>query len=167
MLTMDIRLKLPSLLLQQIRTDLLKPHSFAAERVGFVSCGVGAIASGIAVMAHGYHPVDDGDYVDDPRYGAMMGSGAIRKALQFAYNNMTAMFHVHLHEHAGKPRFSRTDLAEYPKFIPDFWKVQPALPHGALLLSEDRATALVWYPGLRQPQPAAEIWEIGTKMRKL
>jgi len=164
---MDIRFKLPSLLLQQIRTDLLKPHPFAAERVGFVSCGIGAIAGGIAVMANGYHPVDDDDYLDDPRYGAMMGSGAIRKALQFAYNNKAAMFHVHIHEHVGKPKFSRIDLAEYPKFIPDFWKVQPVLPHGALLLSEDRATALVWYPGLPQPQPVAEIWEIGTKMRKL
>lgn len=164
---MDIRLKLPTLLLQQIRTDLRIPHAFAAERVGFVSCAVGAIVGGIAVLAHGYHPVDDGDYVDNPRYGAMMGSGAIRKALQFAFNNKAAMFHVHLHEHMGKPRFSRTDLAEYPKFVPDFWKVQPDLPHGALLLSEDRATALVWHPGLRQPQPAGEIWEIGAKMRKL
>jgi hypothetical protein len=97
----------------------------------------------------------------------MMGGAAIRKALQVAYNEKASMLHVHVHEHKGQPRFSRIDLAEYPKFLPDFWKVQPSVPHGALVLSRDRAIGLIWYPGLSKPLPAYEIWSVGTRLERL
>ena len=164
---MNIRLKIPQSLLQTVRADLVRRHPFAAERVGFVSFAVGPMEGGIVLMAHQYLPVEDEDYVDDPRYGAYIGRGALRKALQLAYNNKASMFHVHMHEHVGMPRFSRVDLREYPKFVPDFWKVQPALPHGALLLSDDGAASLVWYPGAKLPLVPQEIWEVGATTQRL
>ena len=49
-----------------------------------------------------------------------------------------------MHEHSGRPSFSRTDLREQIKFVPDFFKVRPQLPHGAIVLSHDRAAGRVW-----------------------
>jgi hypothetical protein len=164
---MNFHLKFPELLLRHMRTDLARPHPFAAERVGFVSCRVADFDGGVALLGHGYHTVADDDYADNPRFPAMMGPGAIRKALELAYNERAAMIHVHVHDHRGKPRFSGIDLSEYPKFIPDFWKVQPELPHGALVLSRDQAIALVWYPGKPKPTLADEIWSVGTRMKRL
>jgi hypothetical protein len=145
----------------------MTPHPFAAERVGFISARPASIGGDVLIAAHGYIPVADNDYIDRRGYGAYIGSTAIRKALQFSFNNKASVFHVHVHDHRGVPRFSGIDLAEYPKFVPDFWKVQPALPHGALLLSRDRAIALVWYPEHRRPIPAAEVWSVGTRIERL
>lgn len=130
--------------LENVRRDLVRPHRFAAERVGFISIRAASTPSNLVLLAEGYHPVADDDYVDDPSVGAMMGQEAIRNALNIALMQPVGMFHVHVHEHAGRPGFSRTDLREQLKFVPDFFKVRRHMPHGAIVLSHDRATGRVW-----------------------
>lgn len=146
--------KIPSRLLAEVRKDFERPHPFAAERVGFIGCNVARLAKdGLLVLAHSFYTVEDQDYLDDPRVGAMMGSNAIRKALEISYNARISMFHVHLHEHHGRPWFSSTDLRETANFVPDFWHVQPKLPHGALVLSHDVMAGLCWIPGAVAHRP--------------
>lgn len=148
-------------LLDQIHKDLSRSHPFAAERVGFVACAVGTLDGGHLLLASSYHPVADADYEDDPRVGAMMGSAAIRKALQFAYNQPVAMLHVHRHEHRGRPEFSPVDISESAKFVPDFWKVRPKLPHGMLVLSKNAATGAWWDPATKAVNYMDEVTVIG------
>lgn len=118
---------------------------------------------GLLLLGHEYMPVADEDYEDDrdPAVGAMMGAGAIRKALQHAYFNDVAMLHVHRHEHVGVPGFSPVDIRESAKFVPDFWKVRQGLPHGTLVLSRDAAFGLCWDPVSREPEPIDQISIIG------
>jgi hypothetical protein len=138
----------PANLLRDVRADLQRPHRFAAERVGFLLCRAGQLGSdGLVVLAADYHAVEDDDYLDDPRVGAMMGPAAIRKAMQRAYHGGAqdiGLFHVHMHEHRGLPGFSRVDLTEYMKFVPDFFNAVPLMPHGAIVLSHDLAIGLCW-----------------------
>jgi hypothetical protein len=145
-------------LLAFVRRDLERPHPFAAERVGFFTCRAGHLMDhGLLVLAGGYDPVADDDYLRDPRVGAMMGPAAIRKALQRAYNNGQediGMFHVHMHDCRGYPGFSSTDLTESAKFVPDFYNVAPRMPHGTVVLSRDRAAGLCW---LKQTEKFIEI----------
>jgi len=143
---MSVTLKMPRHLVTKIQSDLHRAHPFALERVGFVSCGVSIVGSQVEINSMGYHPVLDDHYIDDQTVGAMLGPDAFRVALQYAYNNEASMFHVHRHEHYGRPRFSRTDVREYARFIPNFWNVQPNLPHGAILLSQDSMIARYWDP---------------------
>jgi len=145
---MRITFKITRRLFADVQVDLRRPHAFAAERVGWLRCRVADSAAGcLLVLAHDYFPVEDGDYVEDWSVGARMGSAAIRKALQLAYNTKAAMFHVHLHDHGGRTAFSRVDGRETAKFVPDFWHVRPEMPHGALVFSRDFATGRCWYPG--------------------
>jgi hypothetical protein len=51
---------------------------------------------------------------------------------------------VHMHEHKGQPGFSSTDRREQLKYVPDFFKVRRQLPHGAIVLSHDRAIGRAW-----------------------
>jgi len=133
-----------------IKADLLRRHAFAAERVGWLTCRVGDAVDGtLLTLAHDYHPVEDLDYIDDRSVGAMMGPAAIRKAMQLALTSKAAIFHVHMHDHLGRPGFSGTDSRETAKFVPDFWNVRPELPHGAIVLSRDSACGRCWYPGRR------------------
>ena len=136
--------KMTDLFLREVKRDFVRPHRFAAERVGFISIRASSTANDLVLLAEGYHPVADEDYVNDPTVGAMMSQEAIRKALNFALLQSVGMFHVHMHEHTGLPRFSRTDLREQLKFVPDFFKVCHQFPHGAIVLSHDRATGRVW-----------------------
>lgn len=140
---MKVLFKITDQLLFNIRDDLERPHQFAAERVGFVS--VRAVKSGdnLIIVSEGYHPVADEDYVDDMSVGAMMGQEAIRKALNVALLTPVGMFHIHMHSHHGRPGFSRTDLREQKKFVPDLFKVNK-LVHGAIILSYDRQAGSVW-----------------------
>src|SRR5262249_36325693 len=133
-------------------------HPFAAERVGFISCGPASLnGKGVLILARAYHPVEDSDYVDDRTVGARIGLNALRKALQFCYRTPVSMFHVHLHEHFGQPRLSKTDVRETANFVPDFWNVQPTLPHGALVFSHDSAVGHCWVPGSGMPVEIQEF----------
>lgn len=149
---MMVAFKITGRLLGRACEDLNRPHPFAAERVGFFSCRVGALKpAGWVVLAHDFHPVDGADYLRDRSVGAMMGPTAIRKALQVALSKEVGMFHVHIHGHRGRPWFSDIDLRETAKFVPDFWHVRPHLVHGAIVLSLDSAAGLCWHP--QSPEP--------------
>jgi len=165
---MKILFKITSRLLGEVKAKLERAHPFAAERVGFLVCRPGMLAQeGLVVLSSRLHDVAEEDYVDDPSVGAMMGPDGIRKALQVAYNEQASMFHVHLHGHKGRPRFSRVDEKESAKFVPDFWNVQPDLPHGAIVLSDDSAYGKCWIPGQRSPVEVSEFAFVGVPMRKI
>lgn len=131
--------------LSAVRADLMRPHPFAAERVGFVSVRAAAAAEGLVLLAAGYHPVADEDYVDNPRVGAMMGQEALRKALELALLKGVGIFHVHMHGLTPSLWFSSIDLREQIKFIPDFFTACPKMPHGAIVLNEKTAAGRVWF----------------------
>lgn len=166
---MKIIFRVPTALFTEVKADLMRPHRFAAERVGFLTCTVAALKdAGLLLLAQSFHPVDDDDYIDDPSVGAMMGAAAIRKALQIAYQAPLAMFHVHIHDHSGRPWFSRTDLRETANFVPDFWHVRPQFPHGAIVLSCDAMAGLCWIPGRQQgPIRIQELAAIGAPLRHI
>src|SRR5579859_7703722 len=103
---MKVVFKIAKGLLLSVMEDLRRPHAFALERVGFLLCRPGELPGGvIAIFAGAFHGIADADYLDDQTSGAVMGPDAIRKAMQTSYNKNAAMFHVHIHEHKGKPRF--------------------------------------------------------------
>ncbi len=128
----------------EVRGDLERPHAFAHERVGFISVRAAEGRDNIVLIAEEYHPVADIDYLRDPTVGAMMGAEAIRKALELALLNRVGMFHVHMHTFPGRLWFSRIDLSEQLRFIPDFFTVQPKMPHGAIVLSPSSAAGRAW-----------------------
>jgi hypothetical protein len=94
----------------------------------------------------------------------MMSSDAIRSALEIAYNPNVAMFHVHRHEHYGKPGLSQVDRRESSKFVPDFFKVRPSLPHGVLVLSHDSMAGLCWTARDTHPQDIQELIVVGPQV---
>jgi hypothetical protein len=130
--------------LHDVRRDLARPHLFAAERVGFISIRAATARRTLLLFPEDYYPVADDDYIDDPTVGAMMGQEAIRKALNVALLQPVGMLHVHMHEHRGRPSFSYVDLREQLQFVPDFFKVRREMPHGAIVLSHDRAVGRLW-----------------------
>ena len=133
-----------SLFIDDVRQDLERPHAFAAERVGFISIRAANAGETLLLLAQEYHPVDDADYVNDSSVGAMMGQEAIRKALNIALLQPVGMIHVHMHGHRGLPGFSNIDLSEQLNFVPDFFKVRKGMPHGAVVLSHDKAAGRIW-----------------------
>lgn len=155
-------------LLKAVRDDLVRPHPFARERVGFLICRAGRLTDGgVVILAAGYDGVADGDYIEDHSVGAMMGPAAIRKALQRAYNGGLAdiaLFHVHMHDHRGLPAFSPVDSRESRKFVPDFFNVAPAMPHGAIVLSKDLAVGLCWRVPRAEPTPITGFVRVGAPL---
>src|SRR5882672_11814862 len=95
--------KITRRLVEEIRLDLRRPHSIAAERVGFVLCRFArTLKQELLILGCDYRPVADEDYIDDPHYGAVINSDAFRKAMQIAYTHPIGLFHVHLHDYKGK-----------------------------------------------------------------
>lgn len=163
---MRTHFKISQKLLEQIRTDLSRPHSFAYERVGFITCKVGTLEEGGWVMlAVNYHPVEDEDYVEDDSVGAMIGSAAIRKMMQRAYDEPYAVVHVHMHEHRGRPSPSITDAREMSKLIPNFWNVRRKFPHAAVILSHDSMSGTVWDPSEQTKFQIEDFTVVGAPMQ--
>lgn len=158
-------LKITDGLLGRITDDLVRPHPFAFERVGFILCRPARLEpNGWILLAWDYHPIADDDYIEDDSVGAMMGPAAMRKALQVAYNQPFSVVHIHRHEHAGTPQFSKTDSTESARFLPDFWNVRPNLPHGAVIFSRDSACGFVWEPAIRARVLLNEISVVGAPL---
>ena len=152
-------------ILKGIHADLSRPHPFAQERVGFVACKLAELPGGvIAVLAQTYLPLADNHYENDTSVGAMMNGAAIRTALQYSFNHRAAMFHIHRHDHHGVPQLSFVDITEAKRFVPDFWKVQPNLAHGALVLSHDLIGGMWWNPKMREPRSFHRYVTVGFPM---
>ena len=156
-------LKLTSKLYGDLVQRLREPHRFAYERVAFLKCRPALSATSLLLLAGDVHHVHDDDYLDDPSAGATIGRSGLRKAFQTSYAEAVSMVHVHLPEHQGRPAFSRTDLRENALFVPDFWNVQPSLPHGAVVFSFDSAIGQCWVPGFAAPV-GIEVAIIGNPM---
>ena len=148
-----------------VRRDLVRRHSFAHERIGFITARAAAGKDHLVLLAEGYHPVADNEYVRDPMVGARIGQEALRKALNFALLNPLGVFHVHMHL-LREPRlwFSRIDLSEQRNFMPDFFKLGSSMPHGAIVLSPRSAAGLVW-TGPSQVRPIGEFNSIGAQLK--
>ena len=163
---MNVKIRLTRKLLDEMRQDLLRPHEFAAERVGFITAKIGnKFSESSLVLFSQYHSVADAHYIDDPNVGARIDSAAIRAAMQTVLDTKSGAFHVHLHDHRGKPGFSRTDKREIPNIISGLRVAGPKQPHGMFLLSRDDCFAQIWMPEKTDFVCAAKISVIGFPMK--
>ncbi len=160
-------LKITESLLKSIKADLVRPHAFAHERVGFIYAGATRKNNGdILLLARNYTPIGDEDYVRDHRAGAVIGHDAIRKGLQRAYKSRSSVIHIHTHGGFGKPEFSSIDLNSAYKFIPSFFNPIPQMPHGIMVLSNDSARGLFWFEPDRSPLYMNGFISVGTPYAK-
>jgi hypothetical protein len=151
---MRIEVKLTGALYDRIMHDLVRPHPFAAERVGFAFARIGSLADhGKLILLNRYHSIPDQQYIDDPAVGARIGSEAMTWAMQAVYHGRAAregIFHIHLHGHNGETGMSKVDTNEIPRLIPGFQSVGREAAHGIIILSRDHGSAWVWLPGGRE-----------------
>jgi hypothetical protein len=159
---MTVHIKLTRDLYNRVRDDLARPHEFSFERVGFLSARLGnQFGDQLLVLLTDYHPVLDDDYLPDPDCGARINSGAIRAAMQRVLDTGDGAFHVHLHDHRGRPYFSSLDRDEIPKIVAGLRNAGPSAAHGMLLFSRDHGIANVWGPNVSKPVTAIKISVIG------
>lgn len=163
---MKIYFKITDVLLNEIRRDLARSHKFAYERVGFISCRVGKVnPDGWVMLASKYHPVEDDHYIEDHTAGATIGSDAIRKMMQLAYDEPVSIMHVHEHAHYGLPGLSYIDKREMSQLIPNFWHVRPNLPHAAVVLSNDSICGFAWEPTSKDRIQIDDFTIVGAPMK--
>ncbi len=159
---MLINLKITRSLFNQMYSDLIRPHPFAYERVGFLYVRPGYINSKtLLLLATKYMPVPDERYIKDDSVGARINSTAIRSTMQMIMDSCEGALHVHIHLHNGKPVFSRTDNHELSKLIPSLKTVGVNLPHGALLLSKDNFNAVLSIPKQKKLKEVRKLSIIG------
>ena len=162
---MNFKLRAASRFFDDVRRDLARPHPFAFERVGFVYARESPIDAGASLLLpFAYAPVADDHYIPEEGVGACISGDAIREAMAFVLNEDACVFHTHMHENAGTPRFSRVDVRNYPGVVRAFQNARPQRPHGALLLSKDAAVTRIWPVGSDQPLTAGIVVSVGRPM---
>ena len=70
-----------------------------------------------------------------------------------------------MHAHHGRTGFSEIDDRESRKFVPDFFNVAPAMPHGAVVLSLDQAVGLCWPSPGAAPVPIDRFASVGAPLK--
>ncbi len=165
---MNVMVRIPGRLRDAILTDLRRSHVFAHERVGFLYCRQSSVPSGQLLLAYKYTPIKDEQYIDDSSVGAKFDSSSIRDAMQIALTEGAAVLHVHLHDHAGRPQMSGTDIREMQALMPCFVNLCPERVHGALVFSSDAAVAKVWGIELAPKGiSVSKITSVGARVRFL
>jgi hypothetical protein len=151
-------------LLARIRGDLRRAHPFAAERVGFVLCRVATGTEGWTILAYDHLSIADDSYIDDPRFGAVISSAGFLPPLQAAYEHPICICHAHLHDHPGRTRFSGPDEVESARFMLDFLKVRPDLPHCAVVIGEDHLWGKYWIDPKIRGRVISEFHVVGAPL---
>ena len=165
---MSIYVKVTETLMSEMKADLARRHSFAYERVGFITAGADFSLQGdLTLFCRRYFPVADEDYEPSHRVGAQIGSAAMRKAVEIAYNTRSALLHVHMHEGRGRPEFSRTDAESGFQFVPGFFNVQPKMPHGLVVLNESGARGLLWTSKNANPFYVSDFLKVGAQITRI
>lgn len=159
---MKCNLRLTNGLWDEMHGDMNRPHAVASERVGFLAARSAGLEGGdVLLIGYRYAPVGDSHYIPDLTVGARIDSDAIRAAMQMALGEDASVLYVHRHEHPGTPRFSRTDLKSIPEIARACTNVRPHRPHGALVLSRNSASAIIWVPQCENPMPISRIIVVG------
>ncbi len=141
-----ITLRITETMMSLVRSDLIREHPFAYERVGFLFLRQGSCDKGMLLIATSYSSVPDDQYIRDLTVGARINVNAIRNAMQRIMDTGEDVLHVHLHAQKGVPAFSQVDLDGLKQLIPSFQKVCLDGIHGAAVLSADNVSAIVWHP---------------------
>jgi len=159
---MNVKVRITRKLLSDVRADLLRPHPYASERVGFLYGRLGkAGVDSRLVLITNYVPLVDCRYIDDPRSGARIDSQAIRDAMQGVLDRGEGGFHVHMHHWPGRPMLSRMDTEEIPPVVAGLRRVGLAHAHGIVLLHAEECAAWVWLPGSDEAVEAMSVSVIG------
>lgn len=158
-----ITFKIPKLLAQEIKNDLMRSHPFAFERVGFVFTRLNPSQDGKnqIILATAYEPVPDEDYINDPDVGARINSTAIRRVMQRVLTTGEGAFHVHIHDHDDEPSLSYTDKKELRPMMQSIRNAAPQSAHGLLVFSRDAAYSEALLPKTQQFRSIAKIIVIG------
>lgn len=143
--------KIPRPVLDQANEDLQRHHPFAGERVGFFSTRCTVTKDVRLVHCVNYHPVEDGDYIDDPEVGACIGSKAITEAMARSLNDSVGQLHVHSHGGRRMPRPSGVDRRGLPGVAQSIRNANSKEVHGWIILGETDAWASLLIPGEKQP----------------
>jgi hypothetical protein len=165
---MSARIRLLNSLYECALADLQRPHPFASERVGFLFARMGTAGDAThLIFLLEYVPVPDDQYLPttDLEIGAEISSVAIRDTMQRVMSTGEGVFHAHLHEHLGLPRFSRIDMKDLPLLVRSFQHASPASAHGGILFSKDDCMSAVWLPGQSDPLTAEKITVVGYPLR--
>jgi len=160
---MGFILRIPDTLLDTMLEDLRRPHAVAYERVGFSYGSTTKVAEGLLVALRSYKVLNDGQYISDPTVGARISSGAIRDAMQGCLDRDEGCFHVHLHPWSGVPHPSSEDLTGILPMIVSFRQLAPRHAHGMIILSHDKAMAMMYAGTTSDPTPADTILLTGRK----
>lgn len=154
--------RIPKAIHLEMLNDLRRKHSHAWERMGFLHTRLKWLdEKTVLIIANSYQVLEDEDYIRDSTVGAKIGSEAIRKAMQLMMDNQTGGFHVHLHDHKGRPVPSLVDERGIPGIIESLSHATKEQATGMLILSGDGFYDEIRIPGVKKKLKADSISVVG------
>lgn len=162
----NITIKIPEILVSEIKKDLLRAHPHAQERAGFVFGRSVKLGKHSIILLNQYQSIPDNLYIKNPRVGASINSTAIKNAFRKALKDDLCIFHVHLHEFDEEiPVFSTTDENSLPDIIFSAQELLPNNFHGMLVYGKNKANAKLLYPKNKKLKAVDCVLEIGNKIK--
>jgi hypothetical protein len=143
--------RVPRQLFAEAKADLMRPHPFAGERVGFFSTRSTVTESVRLVHCIGYHRVEDNDYLKDESVGACIGSKVITHAMARSRTSSVGQLHVHWHGGGRFPGPSGVDRRSLPSLAKSLRNANSKEVHGWVILGEVDAWASLLIPGRSDP----------------
>jgi molybdopterin/thiamine biosynthesis adenylyltransferase len=162
----NVFVRIPEILLSEIKAQLRLPHPSAFERVGFCfGKSFQTINDDWIVVLNTFHPVRDMHYLPAEDVGARISGDALTEAFQHAYSNRLSLFHIHLHDFGvGMPGFSTTDIKSGYEILDSFKDYVVNQVHGIIVLNGEMANCIVLPPRGIFPQKANQFSIVGKRL---
>ena len=127
-------------LIGEIIQDLIRPHSFAFERLGYI---LGEIKDGVLVLNE-WMKFEDFFYEDNKEVGARIGANGMTFLMRKVFSTKKHFFHTHLHDFQDVPYFSGVDMRSLLEVTPSLFDFSGIGPHGAFLIGR-KSSKLIWW----------------------
>jgi hypothetical protein len=143
--TFRIRLRITRSLLMALH-GATAPKRLRGEPLAFLRVRFASESAKDVVIAVGISPFPDDAYVDGPAGANFDTRWSIRSANDSAGSNAGLLL-AHRHGGKGKPTFSLVDRKTNLTVMVPLSHGMPTVPYGAIVLSDDDATAVIAFDG--------------------
>lgn len=142
---------------RRMREDLVLAPVVGEERLGVAFARYASSYNDSVVVVTDYAPLPAGAYVEHTRAPVGFDVRWLMAQSERAGSMNAGLFLVHLHNHYGTPWFSPIDMRTNRAILLPIGLIDQTLPTGALLLSRDRAAALLVRAGRLGALDVAEV----------
>jgi hypothetical protein len=135
-----MKVVLSKIILDKALRNLLLPHDFAYERVGYF---LGNLENE-NIYIDEWFPFYDSEYNSTCKAGVEIGENGMFRLMNHAYKKKKHFFHAHIHDFQDSPKFSAIDMRSLVSVTSALFDFSERCIHGGMVIGRKETLCIFW-----------------------